>query len=244
MEDEEHLLEVHRLQVAYGRILALKDLSLVVDPGDLVLVLGPNGAGKSSLLAGLAGLVLPRGGRVLLGGRDVTRMPASRRVRQGISLVPEGRGVFPGLSVRDNLVLGWQAAPRGVRPALDEALSQAFALFPRLGERQAQDCATLSGGEMQMLAIARALASRPRLLLLDEPSLGLAPKAVATVYEALDALHAQGLSMLLVEQKDVPLGSEPGMTLVLRNGTPVMVARGRRPTEEELAALYLGESVR
>jgi branched-chain amino acid transport system ATP-binding protein len=244
MEDEQHLLEVHRLQVSYGRILALRELSLVVDPGDLVLVLGPNGAGKSSLLAGLAGLVLPRGGRVLLGGRDVTKVPASRRVRLGVSLVPEGRGVLRGLSVRDNLVLGWRAAPRSVRPDLEQALAQAFDLFPRLGERQGQDCATLSGGEMQMLAIARALAAKPRLLLLDEPSLGLAPKAVSAVYQALDALHAAGLSMLVVEQKDVPLGSEPAATLVLRHGAPVLIATGRRPSEEELAALYLGEGAR
>jgi branched-chain amino acid transport system ATP-binding protein len=238
--NEAALLRVERIAVRYGRIDALHAMSFAAAPGSLTLVLGPNGAGKTTLVKALAGAVPLRAGRVLLGGDDISWVPAHRRVRRGIALVPEGRGRLPGLSVRDNLVLGWHAAARDRRGAREDDLAAALALFPALKERLEQDCSTLSGGEMQMLAIARALLAKPVVLLLDEPSLGLAPLAVARVYAALATLVAGGLSMVLVEQKAVPLRSARESTIVLQNGR-VVFQENRRPTGEELASLYLGE---
>ena len=237
---EAALLRADALSVRYGRSEALRPMSFQVTPGSLTLVLGPNGAGKTTLVKALAGAVLPQSGKVLLRGEDITWVPAHRRVRRGIALVPEGRGRLPGLSVNDNLVLGWNAASRDRRATRAEDFAAVLALFPVLAERLEQDCSTLSGGEMQMLAIARALLAKPDILLLDEPSLGLAPLAVARVYQALATLVANGLSMVLVEQKAVPLASPQESTIVLRNGR-VIFQESRRPTREELAALYLGE---
>ena len=238
ISEQTALLQVEELQVSYGPIVAVDRASFSVKEGGLVLILGPNGAGKTSLVSAVAGLVQPRSGRVRLAGADLTRVPAFRRVGMGISLVPEGRGTLPGLSVRDNLYLGWRAGGRGSRGQLKDAVDKVLALFPRLGERYRQDCSTLSGGEMQMLAIARALISHPQVLLLDEPSLGLAPQAVARVYEALSRLNAEGLTMILVEQKAVPLGVAPETTIVLQSGRVVYAKGGERPSEEELADLY------
>jgi branched-chain amino acid transport system ATP-binding protein len=236
------LLQVDGVGVRYGGVLALEPTSFAVEEGSLTLILGPNGAGKTSLLKALAGAVQPRSGRVLLKGEDITRLPAFKRVRHGISLVPEGRGRLPTLSVRDNLILGWTSSPRERRSAYDDELARIFDLFPNLRERMDQDCSTLSGGEMQMLAIARGLLARPLVLLLDEPSLGLAPMATARVYEVLARLNASGLAMVLVEQKAVPLPATRETTMVLRNGR-VHFHEPRRPTAKELAALYLGEGV-
>lgn len=240
-------LRAERVTVSYGRVRALEPLSLAVGAGDLTLVLGPNGAGKTSLVKAIAGAVAPGpGSRIELDGQDVTRIPAHRRVRKGICLVPEGRGVLPGLSVRDNLEIGAHAAPgpgswrragrRRDRAALDEVLG----LFPLLARRLGQDCATLSGGEMQLLAIARAMLTRPRVLLLDEPSLGLAPQATAAVYAALETLGQGGLPLVIVEQKAVPFPRVPGTTLVLRRGRVASRIHGRRASEEELTGIYLG----
>jgi len=237
---EGELLRADGVEVHYGGILALGPVSLALGAGGLVLILGPNGAGKTSLLRALAGAVPLRAGRVLLAGHDISRVPAHRRVRQGISLVPEGRGRLPNLSVRDNLMLSWHAAKSGRRCAFAVELEHVFALFPVLKERMEQDCATLSGGEMQMLAIARGLLAKPRVLLLDEPSLGLAPRAIARVYEALAKLNAEGLAMVLVEQKAVPFRGQHEATIVLHNGK-ARFRENRRPTAAELAALYLGE---
>jgi branched-chain amino acid transport system ATP-binding protein len=236
----ERLLTVDGLTVSYGAVNALESLSFTLERGGLVLVLGPNGAGKSSLVRALAGAVSIRAGRVVLEGADVTRVPAFKRVRHGISLVPEGRGTLPGLSVRDNLDLGWHAAPPDRRRPVEEGIREMTQLFPILGERLDQDCRTLSGGEMQMLAIARALLSRPRVLLLDEPSLGLAPQAVARVYRTLAQLNGDGLAMVLVEQKAVPLHRVPDTTVVLHSGRAVYQRDNQRPAEDELAQLYLG----
>jgi branched-chain amino acid transport system ATP-binding protein len=236
------LLRATDVSVTYGRSLALSRLSFDLQDGGLVLVLGPNGAGKTSLLRALAGASIARArGRIVLDNKDLGPLPAFKRVRLGISLVPEGRGTLPGLSVYDNLDLGWHAAPaaHGRLPAAD--LERVFELFSVLRERLSQDCSTLSGGEMQMLAIARALLSRPRVLLLDEPSLGLAPQAIARVYEALAELNRAGLAMVLVEQKAVPLWRAPDSTIVLHSGRVLHRVTGKRPSEEELAALYLGE---
>jgi branched-chain amino acid transport system ATP-binding protein len=233
------LLRAERIAVRYGRVDALHALSFAAMPASLTLVLGPNGAGKTSLMKALAGATMLRSGRVWLGDRDISFLPAHRRVRAGIALVPEGRGRLPGLSVLDNLVLGQHAAPPNRRSARSADLEAALALFPTLRERLRQDCSTLSGGEMQMLAIARALLAKPAVLLLDEPSLGLAPLAVARVYEALATLLDQGLSMVLVEQKAVPLRASRESTIVLQNGRAVFQEE-RRPTVDELANLYLG----
>jgi branched-chain amino acid transport system ATP-binding protein len=236
---EAALLRAERIAVRYGRVDALHPISLAAAPASLTLVLGPNGAGKTTLVKALAGAAVLRSGAVWLGERDISALPAHRRVRAGIALVPEGRGRLPGLSVLDNLVLGHHAAPRDRRGAREAELEAAFALFPALQGRLHQDCSTLSGGEMQMLAIARALLAKPQVLLLDEPSLGLAPLAVARVYEALATLLRQGLSMVLVEQKAVPLRAERETTIVLQNGRAVF-QEARRPTIAELAQLYLG----
>jgi branched-chain amino acid transport system ATP-binding protein len=235
-------LEVDSLAVRYGRVNALSDLSFSAGRGELVLILGTNGAGKSSAVNAIAGLLSPFAGRIRVGGNDVTRQPAYRRVRSGVSLVPEGRGPLPGISVRDNLELGYRARSRAKQRAetYEEAVEKVFELFPILKERLKQDCGTLSGGEMQMLAIARALVADPTVLLLDEPSLGLAPKPVAQVYEALDACAASGLTIVIIEQKSVPLRTEPALTIVLHNGTVIDERHHSRPSETELAELYMG----
>jgi branched-chain amino acid transport system ATP-binding protein len=235
-------LEVESLAVRYGRVNALSELSFSAARGELVLILGTNGAGKSSAVNAIAGLTTPFAGRVRVDGRDVTRQPAYRRVRSGVSLVPEGRGTLPGLSVRDNLELGFRARARDKSrgESYADAVERVIALFPILGERLAQDCGTLSGGEMQMLAIGRALLARPTVLLLDEPSLGLAPRPVAEVYEALDALAQGGLTIVIIEQKSVPLKTAPALTVVLHNGCVIDERRHARPTDTELAELYMG----
>jgi branched-chain amino acid transport system ATP-binding protein len=240
--DAKAALEVKSLAVRYGRVNALSELSFSAGRGELVLILGTNGAGKSSAVNAIAGLVTPFRGRIRVGGSDVTRQPAYRRVRSGVSLVPEGRGPLPGLSVRDNLELGYRARTRGKQRAesYDDAVEKVFALFPILKERLRQDCGTLSGGEMQMLAIGRALLADPTVLLLDEPSLGLAPKPVAQVYAALDACAASGLTIVIIEQKSVPLRTEPALTIVLHNGRVIDKRHHSRPTETELAELYMG----
>ena len=233
------MLHAEAVAVRYGGVEALHPISLSIERGGLLLVLGPNGAGKTSLLRAIAGAVPLRSGRVVLCGRDVTRLPAHRRSRQGIALVPEGRGRLPGLTVEENLDLGRAAAgPRA--NDRDRDFAEVFELFPPLHQRLAQDCSTLSGGEMQMLAIARAMLMKPALLMLDEPSLGLAPHATARVYRALDALAASGLAMLIVEQKAVPLPRSREVTIVLRNGR-VVFQHEQRPDADELARLYLGE---
>jgi branched-chain amino acid transport system ATP-binding protein len=234
------LLQVEQVCVHYGKIVALQATSFSVGRGGLVLVLGPNGAGKSTLLKALAGSVALRSGRVVLAGKDISDVPAHQRVKCGIALVPEGRGRLPGLSVKENLDLGWHAAAPARRDVYATGIDEVLTLFSPLRERLTQDCSTLSGGEMQMLAIARALLAKPTVLLLDEPSLGLAPKAIARVYEALAQLNAAGLAMVLVEQKAVPLPARREATIVLQSGS-VVFQQDRRPSADELAALYLGE---
>jgi branched-chain amino acid transport system ATP-binding protein len=191
------LLSVRGLSVSYGPISAVRNVSLKVGEGEIVALLGPNGAGKTSVLRGVTHLVRPTSGRVRMGGQRIA--DPSRAVAAGISHVPEGRRVFPGLSVRDNLLLGgWAVSgrPSKLRARQDEV----FELFPRLAERQEQRAGQLSGGEQQMLAIARALMSSPKLLLIDELSLGLAPRVVDTLVERLVELNRTGLSLLLIEQ--------------------------------------------
>jgi branched-chain amino acid transport system ATP-binding protein len=192
------LLEVRNLDVAYGESVAVRDVSFEVRQGDLVTIIGANGAGKTTTLRALMGLLTPRGGQILFEGTDITREPAYVRARQGISLVPEGRRILPDLTVEENLRLGTYPVKDAGSAA--SAIAQAYALFPRLKERARQPGKTLSGGEQQMLAIARSLVSRPRLLLLDEVSLGLMPILVQQTFDTIRELHRQGATILLVEQ--------------------------------------------
>jgi branched-chain amino acid transport system ATP-binding protein len=192
------LLEVRDLKVAYGGIQALKGISLDVAPGELVALIGSNGAGKTTTLKALAGLLHPSAGTVHYAGKSLSNCAAHQRVRDGLALVPEGRGVFARLTVEENLQMG--AYTRNDAAQIGADLERMYTLFPRLAERRTQLTGTLSGGEQQMVAMARALMSRPKLLMLDEPSMGLAPMMVAKVFETICDISAQGVSILLVEQ--------------------------------------------
>ena len=192
------MLEVTGLEVAYGGIKAVKGIDLKVAAGELVTLIGANGAGKTTTLKALAGLLRPAAGRILYNGIDITARPAFELVRQGLALVPEGRGVFGRLTVEENLAMG--AYSRRDRAGIAADFDRVYGLLPRLAERRRQPGGTLSGGEQQMLAIGRALLSRPRMLLLDEPSMGLAPLMVHTIFEAIRAITAEGVTLLLVEQ--------------------------------------------
>jgi branched-chain amino acid transport system ATP-binding protein len=192
------LLEVRGLEVSYGGINAVKGIDLHVAAGELVTLIGANGAGKTTTLKALAGLLRPAAGRILYNGIDITARPAFELVRQGLALVPEGRGVFGRLTVEENLAMG--AYSRRDRAGIAADFDRVYGLLPRLAERRHQPGGTLSGGEQQMLAIGRALMSRPRMLLLDEPSMGLAPLIVQTIFETIRAVTAEGVTLLLVEQ--------------------------------------------
>ena len=192
------MLEVRSIRVSYGAAPAISDASLDVAAGELVVVVGPNGAGKTTLINALAGLHPIDGGTLRMAGRDLARLPAHRYCDEGIALVPEGRRLFAGLSVRENLVLGsYRSAARALRA---ESMRQVCAIFPALEERLDAPAGTLSGGQQQMLAIGRALMARPRLLLLDEPSLGLAPSIVLEMFRVIREINARGVAVLLVEQ--------------------------------------------
>ena len=192
------LLDVRKLSAYYGEARALRDVDLQIADGEIASVVGPNGAGKSTLVKAIAGLLRDRSGEIELDGVDLMRPAGHEVCEHGIAIVPEGRRVFAGMTVRDNLVLG--AYRNGARAGCEERLERVHALFPILSERSAQRAGTLSGGEQQMLALGRALMAGPRLLLLDEPSLGLAPVVVDTLFDALQEIHASGVSILLVEQ--------------------------------------------
>jgi branched-chain amino acid transport system ATP-binding protein len=232
-------LEVRHLEVAYGEALAVRDVSFDVREGEVVTIIGANGAGKSTILRSVMGLVRPRAGRILLGGADLTAEPAYRRARRGVSLVPEGRRILPDLTVEENLRLGAYAL-RDAR-AVAAALEQAYGLFPKLRARARQLGKALSGGEQQMLAIARALVGRPRLLLLDEVSLGLMPTLVEQTFQTIRELHRQGVTILLVEQNARMALAVADRAYVLETGsvtlrgTPAEVA-----TDPAVQRAYLG----
>jgi branched-chain amino acid transport system ATP-binding protein len=192
------MLEVRRLSAFYGEAQALRDVDLRIADGEMVSVVGPNGAGKTTLVNALAGLLTDREGEILLDRVDLVRVPGHRVCDHGVAIVPEGRRVFAGMSVRDNLAVG--AYPRSARASLTDRLATVYELFPVLRDRGDQRAGTLSGGEQQMLAIGRALMSGPRLLLLDEPSLGLAPVVVDALFDVLREINETGVSILLVEQ--------------------------------------------
>ena len=193
------LLKVEGLELSYGEVSACRDISFDVEEGEIVTLVGSNGAGKTTTLRGVAGAMAPIKGRILFDGADITGLPAHKRALAGIALVPEGRRIFPALTVRENLEMG------GFKFRKDKAkvaslIERAMTMFPRLRERSAQRAGTLSGGEQQMLALSRALMSEPRLLCLDEPSLGLAPLVVQEIFKSIEATNAAGTSILLVEQ--------------------------------------------
>lgn len=192
------LLELTALEVAYGGIRAVKGIDLAVGKGELVCLIGANGAGKTTTLKAICGLVPTYGGTVRYDGREITGTPSFRLVERGLAMVPEGRGVFRQLTVQENLAMG--AFVRKDRAAIRSDLDRVFELFPRLAERRDQSGGTLSGGEQQMLAIGRALMSRPKLLLLDEPSMGLAPLLVQKIFETVRAVSVEGMTILLIEQ--------------------------------------------
>ena len=192
------MLELDNVTLCYGAVEAVRGASLTVNQGEIVTLIGANGAGKTTILRAVSRMISPRSGAVRFEGRDVAGLTPDRLVRLGMSHCPEGRQVLARQSVRDNLVLG--AYIRKDKSAVEEDLEKAFGLFPRLRERERQMAGTLSGGEQQMLAIARAMMSRPKLLLMDEPSLGLAPIIVREIFEIIHGLNAQGVTILLVEQ--------------------------------------------
>jgi branched-chain amino acid transport system ATP-binding protein len=192
------LLALEGLQVSYGGIRAVKGIDLHVEPGELVCLIGANGAGKTTTLRAITGLVRAAAGRIVYDGGDIAALRVHEIARRGLALVPEGRGVFAQLTIEENLAMG--AYARADRAGVAADVERAFALFPRLRERRRQTAGTLSGGEQQMLAISRALMSRPKLLLLDEPSMGLAPLMVERIFEVVRTIAAEGVTMLLVEQ--------------------------------------------
>ncbi|MFA5866701.1 MAG: ABC transporter ATP-binding protein [Actinomycetota bacterium] len=195
------MLKIERLVAGYGHVVALKGVDLEVKQGEIVTVIGANGSGKSTLLKTVSGQLKPQRGKVEFEGVNITGRPAEKVVTAGLSLVPEGRQLFPDMSVRENLEMGgYVFLKRRRRAAFDEQLAFVLDLFPVLAERTNQPASTLSGGEQQMLAVGRALMSRPRLLMLDEPSMGLAPKVIKSIFSALDRLNKEGLTILLVEQ--------------------------------------------
>ena len=233
------MLSVSDLDVSYGAVRAVQSLSLTVSEGEIVTLLGANGAGKSSTLSALMGLVPTAGGRVVFDGRTISGFAPERIVRLGMTLTPEGRHVFPNLTVDENLALG--RATRRDREGIEETRRELFALFPVLKERHSQLAGTLSGGEQQMLAIARSLMSRPRLLLLDEPSLGLAPQVVDAIFELIPRLREGGLTILLVEQSVDQALEIADRGYVLRNGEIAMAGTARELTASSgVERAYMG----
>jgi len=192
------ILELNEVHSYYGNIHALKGISLSVEKGEIVTLIGANGAGKSTTLKSISGLVRPRQGAILLNGRDMSEFKSHEVVYQGVAMVPEGRGIFARLSVQENLDMGGYS--RDDHKGMADDLHRAFTLFPRLKERRGQVAGTLSGGEQQMLATARAMMARPQLLLMDEPSMGLAPVLVESVFETIRQINREGTTVLLVEQ--------------------------------------------
>jgi len=193
------MLEIQNLEVSYGKIRAIKGISLHVNQGEVVVLVGANGAGKTTLLKTISGLLTPSSGSIKFQGLDLTKIAPHQRVIEGICQAPEGRGIFPGMTVEENLQIG-KYSRETAKIEMTEDLERIFELFPRLKDRRTQLGGTLSGGEQQMLAIGRALMSRPKVLLLDEPSMGLAPKFIATIFEIIQEIKKQDVTILLVEQ--------------------------------------------
>ena len=234
-------LTVSGLAVSYGAVAALHDVSLEVRQGEIVSVIGGNGAGKTTLLKAIAGVLRPAAGRIAADGRDIAGRPSWWVARHGISLVPEGRGIFGDQSVHDNLVLG-ASARRGTVSAAD--IERALALFPALAAKLGSPAASLSGGQQQMLAVARGLMARPRVLLLDEPSLGLAPMLAREVFAAIQRLRADGVTILLVEQMAVQALALADRAYVLERGRVILEGSAQTVREDPAVIdAYLGRRV-
>jgi branched-chain amino acid transport system ATP-binding protein len=235
------MLEIANLQVAYGDATALWDVSLSIGAGELVAVVGPNGAGKTTLVNAIMRLLPVKAGTIRLDGTDITRAPAQAANAAGVALIPEGRRLFTGMTVEENLEIGCYRAE--ARPYRADGLERVYALFPVLRERRRQIAGTLSGGQQQMVAIGRALMARPRLLLIDEPSLGLAPVIVEQLFPVIGAIHKSGVSVLLIEQNVALALSVAERAYVMEGGRTV----GDGPSAEllarpEIRAAYLGEA--
>ena len=233
------MLQIDRVEAFYGRVRALAHVSLRVGAGEVVALIGSNGAGKTTTLRTISGLVHAATGRISFAGQDVTAVPAAKRVELGIGHVPEGRRLFPRMSVQDNLTLG--AYTRNDPVEIEKDRQRVFELFPRLKERQTQLAGTLSGGEQQMLAIGRAMMTRPKVLMMDEPSLGLAPILVETIFKIIEEINQQGIPILLVEQNAHQALRVADRAYVLETGSIVKEGTGRELLEsEDVAKAYLG----
>src|ERR1700704_837539 len=234
------MLTLENVSVNYGAIEALTGISMHVELGEVVTLIGANGAGKTTALRTITGLLQPRAGKISFEGEDISGRPTHRLVAKGISMSPEGRGVFANLSVRENLLMGAYLKKDKRKIAAD--MERAFQMFPRLKERESQKAGTLSGGEQQMLAIGRALMSEPRLLLLDEPSLGLAPLVVHTIFEAIDEIKSKGTTILLVEQNAHAALKHSDRAYVLETGRIVMEGPSAElAADPGIKEAYLGE---
>lgn len=234
------MLKLESVSISYGAIQAVRDVSIDVPRGEVVTIIGANGAGKSTLLKSIVGLEPVAGGRISFDGQDITKTPAHRRTGMGVALSPEGRGVFSDQSVRDNLLLG-AYSKKSDSARTEQKIEQFFELFPRLKERQEQFAGTLSGGEQQMLAIARALMSEPKLLLLDEPSLGLAPLIIRDIFNTIRALRKTGLTILLVEQMANQALGVADRAYVLETGSVTLQGKGSDLLKDpKVRAAYLG----
>jgi branched-chain amino acid transport system ATP-binding protein len=238
------LLELDDLHVHYGMVEAIKGVSLTVDEGEVVALVGANGAGKTTTLKTISGVRPVSSGRVLFEGRDISYLPAHRRVRLGISQAPEGRRIFPGMSVLENLEMGAYARGSGKKANLGPDLDRVFTLLPRLAPPLGQPGGTLSGGEQQMLAIGRALMARPKVLLLDEPSMGLAPKLVTQIFALVAEINEQGTTVLLVEQNAAQALQRAHRAYVLETGRVVKTAAAADLLgDEAVRNAYLGGDV-
>ena len=233
------MLKVSEIDVYYGDMQALRNVSIDVNQGEIVSVIGSNGAGKSTLLKTISGILRPRSGSISLNGNEISQAPTSKIVENGISHVPEGRQIFPTMTVLENLEMGAQF-PR-TRKVQRETLEQVFTYFPRLKERLEQKAGTLSGGEQQMLAMGRGLMSLPALMMLDEPSLGLAPVLVSTIFEIIEKINRQGTSILLIEQNVFHSLKISDRGFVLENGEIALSGAGQELLENpHIRKTYLG----
>jgi branched-chain amino acid transport system ATP-binding protein len=234
------MLTLDNVSVNYGAIEALTGISMHVDKGEVVTLIGANGAGKTTTLRTITGLLEPRAGKIVYEGNDIGGRPTHKLVARGISMSPEGRGVFANLSVRENLRMG--AYLNNDKKGIASDMERVFTMFSRLKERESQKAGTLSGGEQQMLAIGRALMSNPRLLLLDEPSLGLAPLVVHTIFEAIDEIRSKGTTILLVEQNAHAALGHSDRAYVLETGRIVMEGSSKElAADPRIKEAYLGE---
>jgi branched-chain amino acid transport system ATP-binding protein len=234
------MLEIEGIDAYYGRVRALAGVSLSVDTGEVVALIGSNGAGKTTTLRTISGLLHPAAGSIRFDGRDITSVPAARRVEMGICHVPEGRRLFARMSVDDNLTLGSYTRRDG-SARVHEDRQRVFELFPRLRERQSQIAGTLSGGEQQMLAIGRALMTQPKVLMMDEPSLGLAPILVETIFQIIAEINQRGIPILLVEQNAHKALEVAHRAYVLETGSIVKTGSGQELLQsEDVARAYLG----